>query len=114
MKDSGYIGLITFSLTFFTTNIFCKLTGFNYNIFDGININLLFDLLLWAFSYFSIYLIVKNFLMKNTKTLRVYNTCIKNGLKINLTLNFKIIFYVNIIIACNSVIKICNKTQICR
>ncbi len=59
MKDSGYIGLITFSLTFFTTHIFCKLTGFNYNIFDGININLLFDLLLWAFSYFSIYLIVK-------------------------------------------------------
>lgn len=67
MKNSDYIGLITFNLTFFATHIFCKLTGFNYSISDGININLLFDLLLCTFSYFSIYLIAKKLFNKKYK-----------------------------------------------
>lgn len=64
MKNPDYIDLIAFSITFFVTHIFYKVTGFNCNISDGLNINLLFDLLLWAGSYFSINLILKKLFNK--------------------------------------------------
>jgi hypothetical protein len=64
MKNPDCIDLIAFSITFFVTHVFYKVTGFNYNISDGLNINLLFDLLLWAGLYFSINLILKKLFSK--------------------------------------------------
>lgn len=64
MKNHNYIGLISFIITFFVTHVFYKVTGFNYNISDGLNINLLFDLLLWAGSYFLVYLVLKKLFNK--------------------------------------------------
>ncbi|GAA0703489.1 hypothetical protein GCM10008904_10520 [Paraclostridium ghonii] len=53
MKKSSYIHLLTFILTFIGASIIYKIAGLKYRFSNGLNINLLFDLLLWGVLYFT-------------------------------------------------------------
>ncbi|CEN22557.1 Uncharacterised protein [[Clostridium] sordellii] len=52
MNKSSYIHFLTFLLTFIFVSVFYQITGFKYSISNGLNINLLFDLILWGILYF--------------------------------------------------------------
>lgn len=61
MKDSKYLSLTAFIVTFIIAHFIYKITGFNYNFSKGLNINFLIDLFLWAVIYFSAYCILSKF-----------------------------------------------------
>lgn len=68
MKDSKSINLITFILTYILARFIGKVTGFNYNLFSGININLLYDLLIWGALYFSFDWILNKYFAKRNNS----------------------------------------------
>ncbi len=54
-KPNGFIPLGTILITYVIVKILYKITGFSYDLTDGIvNINLLIDLALWGFVYFTV------------------------------------------------------------
>lgn len=64
MKKSMYVYLLTFILTFIGVSAFYKITELKYRVSSGLNIELLFDFILWCVLYFTFDWILNRYMNK--------------------------------------------------
>ena len=59
-KNNGVFVFITIIITYIIVHIIYKLTGFYYNLGDGIlNFKFVIDIALWGVIYFVVYILLK-------------------------------------------------------
>ena len=64
-QNNGLITFITVTITYVIVNIVYKLTGFHYNVSEGIfKFKLVIDIILWGIVSFVVYVLIKMLLGK--------------------------------------------------